>query len=143
MIQRIFFLFFCVCVASVSLSAQPFSYKPNELMQPKDLADLLKANKAGKLHILNMGVERNIKNAIEIGIVSSPSKYKGLQDQLKKYKKNEAIVIYCGCCKLENCPNVSLAIEKIRELGYTNVRILNFVDGINEDWIDKGYPMAF
>lgn len=132
-----------VCVSILSLNAQPFNYKPNELIQPKELSDLLKDNKAGKIHILNMGVERNIKNAIEIGIVSSPSKYKVLQDQLKKYNKNESIVIYCGCCKLENCPNVSLAIEKIRELGYSNVRILNFVEGINEDWIDKGYQMNY
>lgn len=134
-------LIFCLN-ASLSIS-QPFSYKQSELMQTKELSDIIKAGKGKQVHILNIGVERRIKNSIEIGIVSSPSKFKILQSTLSKYNKSDLIVIYCGCCKLENCPNVAQAAEKIKGMGFKNLKILNMVDGINEDWIDKGYQMEY
>ena len=136
------FLLLC-CLTAVTAFAQPNSFTKNQLIDPLELANSLKANTANQLLILNMGVERNIKNAVEIGIVSSPSKYKKLQEELAKHKKDKQVVIYCGCCKLEDCPNVPLAYSKIRELGFNNVRILNMVTGLNEDWIDKGFPMAY
>lgn len=136
-------LLFCSLLFSLVMQAQPNSFKAEQLLQPAKLNEAYSKPAAAQPLILNMGVERNIKNAVEVGIVSSPSKYQKLVEVMKKVPKNREIVVYCGCCKLENCPNIPIALEKLSALGYKNVKILNLIEGINEDWIDKKYPMNY
>ena len=133
----------CSLLVSLVMQAQPNSFKAEQLLQPAKLNEAYSKPAAAQPLILNMGVERNIKNAVEVGIVSSPSKYQKLVEVMKKVPKNREIVLYCGCCKLENCPNIPIALEKLSALGYKNVKILNLIEGINEDWIDKKYPMNY
>jgi thiosulfate/3-mercaptopyruvate sulfurtransferase len=133
----------CSLLFSQFIYSQPNSFKAEQLLQPSKLNEAYSKPASAQPLILNMGVERNIKNAIEVGIVSSPSKYQKLVEAMKKVPKNREIVVYCGCCKLENCPNIPIALEKLSALGFKNVKILNLIEGINEDWIDKKYPMNY
>lgn len=137
-LSSLFVLFF-----SLLIQAQPNSFKPEQLIQPAKLSEVYSKPLSAQPLILNMGVERNIKNAVEVGIVSSPSKYQKLVEVMKKVPKDRELVVYCGCCKLEDCPNVPLALEKLSSLGYKKVKVLNLTTGINEDWIDKKYPMNY
>lgn len=128
---------------SLLMQAQPNSFKAEQLMQPAKLNELYSKPLSAQPLILNMGVERNIKNAVEVGIVSSPSKYQKLVEAMKNTPKDRDVVVYCGCCKLEDCPNIPVALEKLSALGYKKVKVLNLVTGLNEDWIDQKYPMNF
>lgn len=137
-LSSLFVLFY-----SLLIQAQPNSFKPEQLIQPAKLNEVYTKPQSSQPLILNMGVERNIKNAIEVGIVSSPSKYQKLVEVMKNISKDREVVVYCGCCKLEDCPNVPVALEKLSSLGYKKVKVLNLVTGLNEDWIDQKYPMNY
>ena len=56
--------------------------------------------------------------------------------------KNREIVLYCGCCPWEHCPNIRPAGEALAAKGYTKVRLLNIPTNLKTDWIDKGYPVT-
>jgi thiosulfate/3-mercaptopyruvate sulfurtransferase len=51
------------------------------------------------------------------------------------------MVIYCGCCPWEKCPNVQPAMTTLQEMGFTRVRVLHLPDNFKTNWIDKGYPV--
>ena len=51
------------------------------------------------------------------------------------------IVIYCGCCPMEKCPNVRPAFTALHDLGFTHVRVLSIPENLKTDWTDKGYPV--
>jgi len=50
------------------------------------------------------------------------------------------LVIYCGCCPMERCPNVRPAFSALREMGFTKVRVLILPTDFAKDWADKGFP---
>jgi len=49
-------------------------------------------------------------------------------------------VIYCGCCPLERCPNIRPAFVALRQMGFTNVRVLLLPNSFEADWAGKGLP---
>lgn len=113
-----------------------------QLVEPADLAKKINNPKAQKPIILNVGPMDNIKYAREMGMgstVEGMEKFKGFVDKLPLQQE---IVVYCGCCKLENCPNVKKTMLYLDMRGYTNHKLLNIPTSLDEDWIDKGYPMA-
>jgi len=63
-----------------------------------------------------------------------------LREQLSTLSKDTSIVIYCGCCPFEHCPNVRPAIDALKEMNFVNYRLLNLPNNIKTDWIDKGLP---
>jgi rhodanese-related sulfurtransferase len=64
---------------------------------------------------------------------------------LKKFAaplaKNKLIVIYCGCCPWNRCPNVGPSYKYLHDLGYTNVKVLYLANNFGDDWVSKGYPV--
>ena len=56
--------------------------------------------------------------------------------------KDTKVVVYCGCCPFEHCPNVRPAIDVLKEMKFTNYYLLNLSHNLKTDWIDKGYPTA-
>ena len=72
------------------------------------------------------------------------SKEDGLAD-LKKWlatlPRSTDVIIYCGCCPFERCPNIRPAYTALRELGFTHVRVLVLPTSFAADWVEKGYPM--
>jgi thiosulfate/3-mercaptopyruvate sulfurtransferase len=51
------------------------------------------------------------------------------------------LVIYCGCCPLEKCPNIRAAFTALNGMGFTHLRVLVLPTDFNTDWISKGYPV--
>src|ERR1700757_1169719 len=51
----------------------------------------------------------------------------GLAD-LKRWAQgvphSATVVVYCGCCPLEHCPNIRPAYIALRDMGFTNLRVL-------------------
>jgi hypothetical protein len=48
------------------------------------------------------------------------------------------VVLYCGCCPLQRCPNLKPAFLAVREMGFSTLRVLLLPDDFNTDWIEKG-----
>ncbi len=63
------------------------------------------------------------------------------KNELQKLPRNTDIVIYCGCCPFEHCPNIRPAFKLLNDMGFTNQKLLNLSHNLKADWIDKGYPI--
>jgi len=50
------------------------------------------------------------------------------------------LVLYCGCCPLEHCPNVRPAFTALRDLGFTRLRVLLLPTSFEMDWVEKNLP---
>jgi thiosulfate/3-mercaptopyruvate sulfurtransferase len=50
------------------------------------------------------------------------------------------LVIYCGCCPMEKCPNIRPAFTALRGLGFTSLRVLILPTSFAVDWAEKGLP---
>ncbi|HEY6386736.1 MAG TPA: rhodanese-like domain-containing protein [Candidatus Acidoferrum sp.] len=72
------------------------------------------------------------------------SKEEGLAD-LKKWlaglPRSANLVIYCGCCPFDRCPNIPPAYAALHEMGFTHVRVLVLPTSFASDWVEKGYPL--
>jgi hypothetical protein len=52
------------------------------------------------------------------------------------------VIIYCGCCPFDKCPNIRPAFAALKEMGFKNARLLDLPKNIKADWLDKNYPAA-
>ena len=55
--------------------------------------------------------------------------------------KTKQIVLYCGCCPWDKCPNMNPAIALLKDMGYTKVKAMYVATNFKTDWIDHGYPV--
>lgn len=109
------------------------------LMDPEVLVEKINQNQAPL--ILSIGYEALIKGSVDIGPAEDSENVDELEARLAEVSKESEVVIYCGCCPFEFCPNVRPAVEKVQELGFKNTYLLNLPDNIKVDWLDKGYPI--
>ena len=65
--------------------------------------------------------------------------------ELKKYAatlpKDSNVVLYCGCCPLEKCPNLRPAFTALKDMGFARLRVLLLPTSFNVDWVERGYPV--
>ena len=120
-------------------SGEPWTDK--QLKEPAVLAAALADPKAPKQIIFNIGPVQQIKGAISIGPTSAQANLDKLKKQLAKLPKEKEVIIYCGCCPFRRCPNVRPAFELLKQMKFTNAKLLNLPTSLNDDWISKGYPM--
>jgi hypothetical protein len=139
MIRYYFILFIAVC--STNLFAQsPENWTNNELTKPSALAATLKANKDVPV-IFSVGPSAVIPNSIDIGMVKDEKNLDEFKKQLSNLPGSTNILIYCGCCPYEHCPDVRPAIAALQSMKFTNYHLLDLPHNIKTDWIAKGYPV--
>src|SRR5262249_34455311 len=68
---------------------------------------------------------KHITHAIYAGQGSKPEGIESLKKAVAGLAKDADIVMYCGCCPMKMCPNIRPAYRTLKEMGYTNVRILD------------------
>ena len=51
------------------------------------------------------------------------------------------LVIYCGCCPFDKCPNIRRAYHALTSMGFKKLHVLVLPTSFAVDWADKGYPM--
>ena len=115
------------------------TWTKNELMEPAELAAAIKANKAPV--IFNIGSVEDIKGAVHIGAGNKPASIEKLQKAAAAVPKGAKIVIYCGCCPFNKCPNIRPAFNALKAMRLTNIKLLNIRENLNANWKSKGYPM--
>ena len=147
--------FLCVPVAIAALvvfgapmqaRAQASSIPKSGLIQPADLVKTLQGS-GKKPVILQIGphmlfTQAHIPGAEYVGAASTPDGLEKLKARAKTLKKTDAIVLYCGCCPWEHCPNVAPAYDELHKEGFSNVKVLYIASNFGADWVYKGYPTA-
>ena len=116
-------------------------WTPQQLLAPADLAKTLKDSKSPQPIIFSIGMQAIVKGSIDIGPAMVAENLNVLKQKLGKLPKNAAIVVYCGCCPFSRCPNIRPAMALLKEMQFTNYKLLNLPQNVKVDWIDKGYPM--
>jgi rhodanese-related sulfurtransferase len=117
----------------------PVNWTQDQLLEPADLAKTLTEGKALPL-IYSVGPGALIPNSVAIGMANEKENMEKFKKGLSALPKDAPVVIYCGCCPYEHCPNVRPAIDALKELGFSNYKLLNLPKNLKTDWISKGYP---
>ncbi|MGB7548728.1 MAG: rhodanese-like domain-containing protein [Terracidiphilus sp.] len=125
-------------------SASAFSIPQSQLIQPDALSRLLQAGGAHQPMVLQVGShvmfsQAHVPGAIYAGQGSQASGLQLLESKVSSTPKNKPIVLYCGCCPWNHCPNVGPAYKRLRDLGFTNVKVLYLANNFGDDWAYKGY----
>jgi rhodanese-related sulfurtransferase len=121
-----------------------FSIPQNSLMQPKQLNDMLQKPTHEPLLIFQVGshllfAEAHVPGSEYAGPGSQPAGQQLLRNRVGSVPKNKLIVLYCGCCPWEHCPNIAPAYRQLIDMGFTNVKVLYLASNFGDDWVAKGY----
>jgi len=143
MVKRILFILpvimaLLVCLAYTKQTKTPWTEK--QLIEPATLAAIIKNTSVKQPVIYSIGFGAGIKNSIIEGPSSDTANLNKWKAALDKLPRNSDIVIYCGCCPFEHCPNVRPAFALLNSMGFTNHKLLNLSHNLKADWIDKGFP---
>jgi thiosulfate/3-mercaptopyruvate sulfurtransferase len=131
---------------STQAFAQWSSIAPGRLISAEDLVKIIQSSKDKPLmlqvgsHILFLqahipGSEYAGAGATEVGLQQ-------LRKRVVSLPRNKFIVLYCGCCPWNHCPNVKPADDALHAMGFTNVKVLYIADNFGTNWVAKGYPTA-
>jgi hypothetical protein len=120
-------------------------WQDDDLMKPEDLAlGLRKADIPVSIICVAFPVlyrQRHIAGAVLAGPGSKPEGIEALKAALKNSDKDKLLVLYCGCCPMQQCPNIRPAYLVARDMGLVNVRVLNIPHNFHADWVARGYPV--
>jgi hypothetical protein len=146
-ILLVLLIFTAAATATAQSFPNPFDKKnepwqKKQLIEPANLAGMINSQVKGKPFIFNIGVMEDIKGARNMGAASEKTNLERFRKVLAGLPKNATIVVYCGCCPFNRCPNIRPAFSLLTQSGYVNARLLNLPTNIKVDWIDKGYPLA-
>ena len=128
----------------ISLSAT--SIAANQQIQPTTLIHMLQSRNTERPVVLQVGsrvmfAQAHIPGSIYAGPGSQPAGLQLLETTVSSVPKDKLIVIYCGCCPWNHCPNMGPAYKRLRDLGFANVKALYFANNFGDDWVAKGYPV--
>lgn len=82
----------------------------------------------------------HIMGSVFAGPGSKPAGIDDLKKLLAKEPREREIVLYCGCCPWDKCPNVRPAYAAVSRMGFTKVRVLMIPENMAKDWVERGYP---
>jgi len=127
-------------VSLLSAQQKPEPWRTDQLMATSALAAKIESNQTADLLILSIGPDAIIKGSVAIGPTQEAANLAKLKNYLKQVPKDKKVVLYCGCCPFDKCPNIRPAFSTLNKMGFKNAELLNIPKNIKVDWIDKGYP---
>jgi len=143
-----------VAVVTISLAALPLGlarsrpstdpWTASQTVQPVDLAKELSAGKSAPT-VLFVGHPRlyaagHIKGAQFHGMGSSMEGLAEIKTWADPLPRSTNLVIYCGCCPTEKCPNLRPAFALLQQMDFKHLRVLILASSFAIDWADKGLP---
>jgi thiosulfate/3-mercaptopyruvate sulfurtransferase len=118
-----------------------------DVVEAPTLADeLAHANDRGRPTVLYVGFRTLFEGGHIAGASfhGTASTAQGLAD-LKKWAgalpRDTNLVIYCGCCPFDHCPNIRPAFVALHGMGFTHLRVLLLPANFASDWVGKSYPI--
>ena len=114
-------------------------------VEPKDLAAQLEAA-GGKPVLIHVGFAvmyrgKHIPQSIYAGPARNAEGLEALKKAVANMPRDREILLYCGCCPWDMCPNIKPALAALREMGFTRVKALMLPTNFATDWINHGYPV--
>ena len=115
-----------------------------QTIQPADLVKELAGSQFAPT-VLFVGFQRlytagHIKGAQNHGSGGSAEGLAQIKAWAASLPRSTNMVIYCGCCPMERCPNIRPAFTALREMGFKKLRVLILPASFKVDWAEKGLP---
>jgi rhodanese-related sulfurtransferase len=148
-------LAFLLALALVSLPLPPIHgqekktadpWSNSETMQPALLAKMLTDKYASLPIVVFVGFRSlyaggHVPDASFHGTASTEQGLAELEEWAASLPRSTELVIYCGCCPMDKCPNIRPAYSALNSMGFKKLRVLVIPTSFAVDWADKGYPM--
>lgn len=130
--------------ARAAQSSQSFQ---QALIQPAQLLKELKEPKGVRPIVLQVGFEvlyrgAHVPGSIYAGPAARPEGLQKLRREASRISRDHLVVIYCGCCPMERCPNIHPAFEALRKMGFRRLQVLDLPNDFAHDWVEKGLPVV-
>jgi hypothetical protein len=127
-------------------AASAFTIPTAQLIQPDELNHLLHSQGDEKLLILQVGSrmmfdQAHISGAEYAGPGSQAEGLDQLRSRATSLPRTTFIILYCGCCPWNRCPNVGPAYSLLQQMGFTRVKVLYLANNFGEDWVNKGFAI--
>ena len=118
----------------------------SETMQPAQLAKTLTDKYVSVPTVIFVGfrslyVGGHVPDASFHGTTSTEQGLAELKAWATSLPRSTELVIYCGCCPMDRCPNIRPAYTTLSNMGFKKLRVLVLPTSFAVDWADKGYPM--
>jgi thiosulfate/3-mercaptopyruvate sulfurtransferase len=84
----------------------------------------------------------HIPGAIFAGPASTSDGLAKLRAVAEKISRSKEVILYCGCCPWEKCPNIHPAYDALRHMGFSRVVVLLIPEDFAHDWVGQGFPLA-
>jgi len=128
----------------VPLFADSNPWTKSQTVQPADLVKELENPKSAPT-VVFVGFKRlytagHVKGAQYHGTAGNAEGLKELATWAATFPRTTNLVIYCGCCPMEHCPNVRPAFKALQDLGFKNLRVLLLPTNFETDWANQGLP---
>ena len=139
-----------LAVMSFSVSevvAQATSIPQARQISVAELVKLLETPEKDRPLIIQVGShvlysQAHIPGSEYMGPASSDGGLQQLRKRVESLTRTKLIVLYCGCCPWNHCPNVKPAYDALQAMGFKNFKVLYIANNFGADWVDKGYPTA-
>jgi len=135
-----------LCAAILPAAGLDDPWTAKQTVEPADLVKELRQEKDPYPTVIYVGVKAlyegaHIPGAVFYGPGSTEQGLVELGKFAGTLPKNSDVVLYCGCCPLEKCPNLRPAFLALRSSGFARLRVLILPTSFNVDWVEKGYPV--
>ena len=131
--------------ANQEKAAEPWTNA--QVLQAADLAREIGTSKGGSAPTtIYVGFRTlfeggHVPGALFHGTASKEEGLSELKKWLAALPRSANLVVYCGCCPFDRCPNIRPAYTALHDMGFTHVRVLVLPTSFAADWVEKGYPM--
>jgi len=117
-----------------------------QTVQAADLAQEIKDKKTTAPTIVYVGFRTlfaggHVPGATFRGTASTEQGLSELKKWADALPRTSSLVIYCGCCPFEKCPNIRPAFTALNGMGFKKLRVLVLPTNFATDWAGKGYRL--
>lgn len=118
----------------------------SETMQPAVLSKMLTDKYVSVPTVVFVGFRSlyaggHVPDASFHGTASTEQGLAELKEWAASLPRSQELVIYCGCCPMDKCPNIRPAYTALSGMGFKKLRVLVLPTSFAVDWAGKGYPM--
>jgi len=132
--------------ANSSSTSAP-AWKDARQISAAELVKKLSGPKSARPIVLQVGFKvlydgGHIPGAVFAGPASTAAGLARLKAEAAKIPRNKEVILYCGCCPWEKCPNVHPAYDALRKMGFSRLVMLLLPHDFAHDWVGQGFPVS-